>query len=115
MIRIFVFRQFVGPERRRLVVGVVLSLVGIAFGLAQPWPLKVIVDDVLLAPAASRPAISLPSVAVPPDWILAGGVVAILVIAGLGAVAGFPATLLLANLARPQTRRRASSRCRPLS
>ena len=91
----FVFRQFVGPERRRLVVGVVLSLVGIAFGLAQPWPLKVIVDDVLLARTASRPAILLAGVAISPDWTLAGGVVAILVIAGLGALAGFYATLLL--------------------
>jgi ABC-type multidrug transport system fused ATPase/permease subunit len=35
------------PYRRALALGTLLSLVAVAIGLAQPWPLRWIVDDVL--------------------------------------------------------------------
>ncbi len=38
---------YVWPYRRALVLGTLLSLVSVAIGLAQPWPLRWIVDDVL--------------------------------------------------------------------
>ena len=41
---IALFRPFVAPS----VVGVLLSLLGIAFNLLKPWPFKIIVDDILV-------------------------------------------------------------------
>ncbi len=38
---------FIWPYRRALGLGALLSLVAVAIGLAQPWPLRWIVDDVL--------------------------------------------------------------------
>ena len=41
------FRDTWWPHRHRLVLGIILVLAASAVGLALPWPLKVIVDDVL--------------------------------------------------------------------
>jgi ATP-binding cassette subfamily B protein len=96
MIGTFVsFRRFVSAYRRRLFVGVVLALVETGFGLAQPWPLKIIVDDVLLKRGQAGGTTLLAGIAVSPEWLLGAGVVAILVIAGLSALAGYGATLLM--------------------
>jgi ATP-binding cassette subfamily B protein len=96
MIGTFVsFRRFVSAYRRRLFVGVVLALVETGFGLAQPWPLKVIVDDVLLKRGQAGGTTLLAGIAVSPEWLLGAGVVAILVIAGLSALAGYGATILM--------------------
>jgi ATP-binding cassette subfamily B protein len=45
------FRPFVGPT----LVGLLLSLVSIAFSLLKPWPFKIIVDDILVPQGAARP------------------------------------------------------------
>ena len=37
------YRPFLGPT----VIGLILSLCGIALNLLKPWPFKVIVDDIL--------------------------------------------------------------------
>jgi ATP-binding cassette subfamily B protein/subfamily B ATP-binding cassette protein MsbA len=37
------YRPFVGPT----VAGLLLALAGIAFNLLKPWPLKIIVDDLI--------------------------------------------------------------------
>jgi ATP-binding cassette subfamily B protein len=96
MIGTFVsFRRFVSAYRRRLFVGVVLALVETGFGLAQPWPLKIIVDDVLLKRGQAGGTTLLAGIAVSPEWLLGAGVVAILVIAGLSALAGYGATILM--------------------
>jgi ATP-binding cassette subfamily B protein len=94
MIGTFVsFRRFVSAYRRRLFVGVVLALVETGFGLAQPWPLKI--DDVLLKRGQAGGTTLLAGIAVSPEWLLGAGVVAILVIAGLSALAGYGATILM--------------------
>lgn len=49
------FWAYVGPYRRALLLGAVLSLVEVGVSLAQPWPLRWIVDDVLGA-AGGGPA-----------------------------------------------------------
>jgi ABC-type multidrug transport system fused ATPase/permease subunit len=48
MIRtILQFRGFLRPYRLRLVAGSVSTLLGTLLALAQPWPLKVIIDSVI--------------------------------------------------------------------
>src|SRR5262245_14662536 len=46
---LFLFRPFVKPT----LVGIFLSLIGIAFNLLKPWPFKIIVDDVLVRQGAA--------------------------------------------------------------
>src|ERR1051325_349475 len=41
------FRAYVRPYASVLIVGTLLSIVAIALGVGEPWPLKVVVDDVL--------------------------------------------------------------------
>ena len=41
---IALFRPFTAPTA----IGLVLSLLGIAFNLLKPWPFKIIVDDILV-------------------------------------------------------------------
>ena len=49
MIATFVrFRSYLAPYRRLLAWGAFLATLDIGFGLAQPWPLKVVVDQVVL-------------------------------------------------------------------
>jgi ATP-binding cassette subfamily B protein len=45
---------YIWPYRRGLLLGTALALVAVGIGLAQPWPLRWIVDDVL-APEGSGP------------------------------------------------------------
>ena len=96
MIRTFLsFRRFVFPFRGRLFLGLILALVETGFGLAQPWPLKVIVDDVLLRRGQPGGTTLVAGIPMSPELVLAVGVVAILVIAGLSALAGYGATILM--------------------
>jgi ABC-type multidrug transport system fused ATPase/permease subunit len=96
MIRTFLsFRRFVSPYRWSLVVGVLLAVVETGFGLAQPWPLKIIVDDVLMPGASGSGTTSIAGIPMSSEMILAAGVLAILVIAGLAALTGYGATVLM--------------------
>jgi ATP-binding cassette subfamily B protein len=52
---LFRFRRFLGKYWLSLTVGAVLTLASAAFALAQPWPLKVIVDSVLQNKPAKVP------------------------------------------------------------
>jgi ATP-binding cassette subfamily B protein len=45
------FRPFVGPA----LVGILLSMVSIAFSLLKPWPFKIIVDEILVPQGAAGP------------------------------------------------------------
>ena len=44
--------RYVRPQSRRLVTAGLMSLVAVAFELAKPWPLKVVIDRVLLGSTA---------------------------------------------------------------
>ena len=83
------FRAHASPYRRRLLAGAVLATVEIGFGLAQPWPLKVVVDDVL-APSQHAPVGN-------PDVVIAGAVIALVVIVGFAALADYWSTWLMAS------------------
>jgi ATP-binding cassette, subfamily B, bacterial len=50
------FWRYVWPYRRALVLGGVLSMVEVGVSLAQPWPLRWVVDDVLTPGRAGAPA-----------------------------------------------------------
>lgn len=61
------FRSSVLPFRRALVLGGLLTLVGVGVSLAQPWPLRWVVDDVLtpdVAPPDAHRQIALAALAV---------------------------------------------------
>ncbi|MEZ5215281.1 MAG: ABC transporter ATP-binding protein [Ilumatobacteraceae bacterium] len=72
------------PYRRPLAVGTGFALLEVAAGLAQPWPLKHVVDHVLGAPAGTRPIGG-----------LALALVALLAVVGVAATADYWATRLL--------------------
>jgi ATP-binding cassette, subfamily B, bacterial len=57
------FRGFLGRYRRRLAAGGLFTLASSLFALAQPWPLKVIVDSVL----RGKP-VDLPGLAFANEW-----------------------------------------------
>jgi ATP-binding cassette subfamily B protein/subfamily B ATP-binding cassette protein MsbA len=51
-----VYRRAFGlfrPFTRSTLIGILLSLLSIAFGLLKPWPFKIIVDDILVPKGAS--------------------------------------------------------------
>jgi len=49
-------RTYARPYRRALAVGAVLTVVEVGLSLAMPWPLKVVVDDVLASPTPPESA-----------------------------------------------------------
>ena len=60
------FGRFVRPYRMRLAAGTSLAVVQIVIGLAEPWPLALVVDHVL---APKRGGKSSPIAAVlPANW-----------------------------------------------
>ena len=88
------FVRFARPYRGRLVLGLVIVLAEAALGLAAPWPLKVIVDEVLI-PGGGSP-VALPfGIAVEPGVLLAGGVAAIITLAILNALTSYVTTVVL--------------------
>ena len=48
-------RPYAAPYRRALILGAVLTLLGVGLSLAQPWPLRWVVDGVLATDPANRP------------------------------------------------------------
>jgi len=81
------FRSSIHPCRRALVLGAALTLLQVGFDLAQPWPLRWVVDGVLTADP--RPA----------DANLRVGlaVLSLVALVGLGAVVNYWATRLLSS------------------
>jgi ATP-binding cassette, subfamily B, bacterial len=91
---LFRFRGFVGRYRPRLALGTVFTLVSTLFALAQPWPLKVIVDNVL----RGNPA-HVPGFAFLEGWsrtgLLNAAIVAFIVIVLLGALFDYLGSYLM--------------------
>ena len=78
---------FVRPYRLILAVGGFLAVVEVLLGLALPWPLKFVVDDVLRAPARPENA----------KLLLALACAALVLLVTVGAVVDYWATRLLAS------------------
>ncbi|HEX9376408.1 MAG TPA: ABC transporter ATP-binding protein [Actinomycetota bacterium] len=100
MIRVFVaFRGHLRPYRRVLALGAVLEIATTALSVAQPWPLKVVVDNVLKAPG-HRASVGLPVLdrfAGSPRSLLLAAVVALVLIVGLSALLDYWSTTLMAG------------------
>jgi len=100
VIKVFLaFRRHLRPYRRVLVLGAVLEIVTTALSVAQPWPLKIVVDDVLKAPGF-RGTVALPFVhqlAGSPRSILVVAVVLLVTIVGLSALTDYWSTNLMAG------------------
>ena len=88
------FRSFVAPYRLRLCVGGVFALADALFALAQPWPLKVIVDSVL----RGKP-LHIPGFGFAAGWsrtdLLDAAIVAYLLITFVGALFDYLGTYLM--------------------
>jgi ATP-binding cassette, subfamily B, bacterial len=88
------FRAFLGRYGSRLGGGATLALTSTLFALAQPWPLKVIVDNVL----RGRP-LHLPGFGFAADWsrteLLNAAIVAYLLIIVVGAFLDYYGTYLM--------------------
>jgi ABC-type multidrug transport system fused ATPase/permease subunit len=88
------FRGFLRPYSRRLAGGVVFTLGSSLFALAQPWPLKVIVDSVLRGKPAHVPGLSFGA-----GWskneLLTVSIAAFLTIVILGALFDYVGTYLM--------------------
>ncbi|HEV7656456.1 MAG TPA: ABC transporter ATP-binding protein [Mycobacteriales bacterium] len=78
-------RPYAGPYRRALVVGGILTLAEVVLSLAQPWPLRWVVDGVL---QPKHPAAH-------PQLILAGAALALVGLVLLAGFADYWATRLL--------------------
>jgi ABC-type multidrug transport system fused ATPase/permease subunit len=91
------FRRFIRPYGGLLAIGMVLAVVATAVGLAKPWPLKVIVDDVLEAPGGETEWLSfLGRVGESPQTLLVLAVVLLLTIVVTAALADYWSTRLMA-------------------
>jgi len=80
-------RRYAAPYRRALMLGVALTLLGVALTLAQPWPLRWVVDGVLQPDVASRPA--------DPELVLMLAVAALVGLVVAGSVVSYWASRLL--------------------
>jgi ATP-binding cassette, subfamily B, bacterial len=91
------FRQSVRPHLGLLAFGVLLTVADTILSLAKPWPLKVVVDDVLKASGNGRQhaASVFDFIGDSPETVLATAVAMLLAIVGLSAVADYWATRLL--------------------
>jgi len=94
MIATFVrFRSYLAPYRRLLALGALLAMLDIGFGLAQPWPLKVAVDQVVLGHPPEGLLSVLSSLSRQGQLAL---IIAVLVcIVGVGAIADYWSTWLM--------------------
>jgi len=100
VIRVFLaFRRHLRPYWRALALGALLEIATTGLAVAQPWPLKVVVDDVLKAPG-HRATVGLPLLdqfAGSPKVLLAVAVIMLLVIVGLSALTDYRSTTLMAG------------------
>ena len=87
------FRSFLAPYRGRLAVGAFCTLGSSALTLLQPWPLKVIVDNVLRGKPIHVPFVSVTG------WsraeLLDGAIVAFVALVLLGALFDYAGTYLM--------------------
>ena len=91
------FGRFVRPYRVRLAAGTALAVAQIVIGLAEPWPLALVVDHVLAPKPGARAS---PIAAVlPANWspmaLIITAVIALVTLVGLSAVADFASTRLM--------------------
>jgi ATP-binding cassette, subfamily B, bacterial len=102
LIRVFVaFRRHLRSYWGVLALGALLEIVTTGLAVAQPWPLKVVVDNVLKAPG-HQAAIGLPFLdrfAGSPKVLLAAAVIMLLVIVGVSALTDYWSTTLMAGTA----------------
>jgi ATP-binding cassette subfamily B protein len=88
------FRRFLRPYRLKLVTGTALTLASTLFALAQPWPLKIIIDGVLKDQPLHLPGLSFVG-----DWssreLLNAAIIAYIAILVLGALLDFIGTYLM--------------------
>ena len=88
------FRRFLAPYRLRLIAGGTLTLGSSLFALAQPWPLKVIVDSVLRGKRLNIPGFGFAA-----GWsrteLLDAAIVAFLLITIVGALLDYFGTYLM--------------------
>ena len=78
-------RPYAGPYRRALVVGGVMTLAEVGLSLAQPWPLRWVVDKVL---QPAQPATH-------PQLVLAASAITLVVLVLMAGFADYWATRLL--------------------
>ena len=100
MIRVFLaFRRHLRPYWGVLALGALLEIATTGLAVAQPWPLKVVVDDVLKAPGhqATTGLPLLDQFAGSPKVLLAAAVVMLLLIVGLSALTDYWSTTLMAG------------------
>ena len=90
---IYRFREYLRPYRWALGAGVVFTLLDSVFALAQPWPLKVIVDSVLRHKPLSLPGTQALA-GLSRQNLLVAAIVAYLLIGGLSALFDYLGTLL---------------------
>jgi subfamily B ATP-binding cassette protein MsbA len=91
------YRQFASPFRWRLALGGILVLIVAGAGILQPWPLKIIVDNVLRSKPLHGPLAGVfpRFVRRDPDALLIAAVVSLLALVVLGALAEYTSTRLL--------------------
>ncbi len=85
------FRRYMVPFRRVLAVGAALAVLDIGLGLAAPWPLKIVVDDVLRKDTATN---HLPFSASPQSILTAAVTLLVVLVVG-GALADYYSTKLM--------------------
>jgi ATP-binding cassette subfamily B protein len=88
------FRRFLRPYRLKLVTGTGLTLASTLFALAQPWPLKIIIDSVLKDQPLHLPGLSFVGDWSPED-LLTAAIAAYIEILVLGALFDFLGTYLM--------------------
>jgi ATP-binding cassette, subfamily B, bacterial len=88
------FRRFLRPYRLKLVTGTGLTLASTLFALAQPWPLKIIIDSVLKDQPLHLPGLSFVGDWSPED-LLTAAIAAYIEILVLGALLDFLGTYLM--------------------
>ena len=94
MIATFIrFRAHLAPYRRLLALGALLATLDIGFGLAQPWPLKVAVDQVVLGHPPVGLLAKLPALQRQPELALI--IAALIAVVGIGALADYWSTWLM--------------------
>jgi subfamily B ATP-binding cassette protein MsbA len=96
---LWAFRDILRPYRRALIIGSFLVIVTALADVASPWPLKVIVDNVLRGQHGGFPVSLLFSAgALPRETLLIATLLALAVIVGIGALADYLSTYLLAGV-----------------
>ena len=88
------FRRFLAGHASRLSIGAAFSLASAFLALAQPWPLKVIVDSVLRGKPVDIPGLSFAN-GLSRDELLAAAIAAYLTIVFIGALFDYRGTYLM--------------------